>query len=112
MFISSWHWQREEPLSPIIILSSLISLTKHLNPMSRQNLLGEIRSKFSDLKWFPLERAEFCEIVKIRVTKFLHDYLADGQIAMENFITLLSRLFNLRFKIQDALFRLFQRSQD
>jgi hypothetical protein len=31
---------------------------------------------------------------------------------MENFISLLSMLFNLRFKVQDALFRLFQRSQD
>ena len=66
---------------------------------------------FSDLKWTESTSVQFESLSRGNILPLMYDLFDAGRIAMENFILFLSMLFNLRFKVQDALHRALIRSQ-
>jgi hypothetical protein len=73
-------------------------------------LRNELQAKFCDISWSNDLRRDFGNMVQGTILPLLRNFLADSRAAMENFIFLLAMLFNLRFKLQDALFRALDRS--
>jgi hypothetical protein len=66
---------------------------------------------FSELKWTETTIALFEALSRGHILPLMYDLFEAGRLAMENFIVFLSMLFNLRFKVQDALHRALRRSQ-
>ena len=60
---------------------------------------------FSELKWVGATGVQFETLSRVNILPLMHDLFDAGRLAMENYILFLSMLFNLRFKVQDALHR-------
>ena len=109
-FITTWHWHRDAPLSASIILSAFYPLAK-IGPVRLQLIRNDMHKFFSELKWIESTGVQFETLSRGNILPLMHDLFDAGRLAMENFILFLSMLFNLRFKVQDALHRALMRSQ-
>jgi hypothetical protein len=109
-FATTWHWHRDAPLSASIILSAFYPLTK-IGPVRSQLIRIDMHKVFSELKWVEATGVQFETLSRGNILPLMHDLFDAGRLAMENFILFLSMLFNLRFKVQDALHRALMRSQ-
>jgi hypothetical protein len=103
-FITTWHWHRDAPLSASIILSAFYPLTK-IGPVRSQLIRNDMHKFFSELKWVEATGVQFETLSRGNMLPLMYDLFDAGRLAMENFILFLSMLFNLRFKVQDALHR-------
>ena len=69
-----------------------------------------LRRSFSDLKWEDATAVLFKKLMEQTVVPLMTNLLDEGRAAMENYIYLLSVLFSMRFKFQNALLLALDRS--
>ena len=70
--------------------------------MTVDDHLIALRRSFSDLKWEDATAILFKKLMKQTVVPLMTNLLDEGRAAMENYIYLLSVLFNMRFKFQNV----------
>ena len=78
--------------------------------MTVDDHLIALRRSFSDLKWEDATAILFKKLMKQTVVPLMTNLLDKGRAAMENYIYLLSVLYNMRFKFQKALLLALDRS--
>jgi hypothetical protein len=110
-FVSAWHWQRDFPITVPIILASFISLSGMISPFIADSITMDMQRFYSEASWSEQSLKSYVGLTRGLILPLIHDFFNQGRAAMENFILLLSMLFNLRYKVQDALLRALYRSQ-
>jgi hypothetical protein len=111
-FVSSWHWHRDLPITATVIIAAFTSLSGIVSPILANNINIHLQRFYCESEWSEQTRNNFGTWIRGQVLPLIHDFFHQGRAAMENFILLLSMLFNLRFKVQDALLRALYRSQE
>ena len=109
-FVSAWHWEFHVQLSPAILLAAFLPVSAYFGAMTVDDHLIALRMRFSDLKWEDATAILFKKWMEQTVVPLMMNLLDEGRAAMENYIYLLSVLFNMRFKFQNALLLALDRS--
>jgi hypothetical protein len=71
----------------------------------------DLQRFFSESSWSDRSLQSYGDLSREYLTPLILDFFHQGRAAMENFILLFAMLINMRFKVQDALFRALYRSQ-
>jgi hypothetical protein len=109
-FVSAWHWEFHVQLSPAILLAAFLPVSAYFGAMTVDDHLIALRMRFNDLKWEDATVILFKKWMEQTVVPLMINLLDEGRAAMENYIYLLSVLFNMRFKFQNALLLALDRS--
>ena len=87
-----------------------LSVSAYFGALTVDDHLIALRRSFSDLKWEDATAILFKKLMKQTVVPLMTNLLDEGRAAIDNYIYLLSVLFNMRFKFQNALLLALDRS--